>query len=51
MNVESLNDCSKDKPIVIIAHNPASTKPILEYANKAVKKVDLIISGNFIKSF
>lgn len=47
MNVSILNNCPYQKPIVVLAHNPASTKPLLDYANKFVRHIDLIISGFF----
>uniref|UniRef100_A0AC34R1Q8 Calcineurin-like phosphoesterase domain-containing protein n=1 Tax=Panagrolaimus sp. JU765 TaxID=591449 RepID=A0AC34R1Q8_9BILA len=46
MDESSISKCQKDESVVVLAHNPASTKRIMEFANISGKHVDLILSGH-----
>uniref|UniRef100_A0A0N4ZND1 Metallophos domain-containing protein n=1 Tax=Parastrongyloides trichosuri TaxID=131310 RepID=A0A0N4ZND1_PARTI len=44
MNASIINSCEPKKPIIVLAHNPASTKEILSEAKE--RHIDLILSGH-----
>lgn len=46
MNVTVMNQCPFNESIVVLAHNPAATKKILDFADQTHRDVDLILSGH-----
>uniref|UniRef100_A0A0N5CGQ5 Metallophos domain-containing protein n=1 Tax=Strongyloides papillosus TaxID=174720 RepID=A0A0N5CGQ5_STREA len=44
MNPSVINECLPDEPIIVLAHNPAATKEIINATRD--KPVDLILSGH-----
>ncbi|KAH7722289.1 Protein T23G7.2 a [Aphelenchoides avenae] len=46
MSVSAIEQCPSDRPTVVMEHNPAATRPILEYSKANNHRVDLILSGH-----
>ena len=46
MDESSIAKCQRNESVVVLAHNPAATKRIMEFSNKSGRHVDLILSGH-----
>lgn len=46
MDESAIAKCQRNESVVVLAHNPAATKRIMEFANLSGRHVDLILSGH-----